>query len=203
MKKTLRTICTLVIILLVFSMYALPSLAAETTHFTLYGHQLSRGIQNVQCNNAVDSATYPHLYAAINLAISDWDWHLSLLNDAYSVNWNLTHVDPQTNIIPEITFVAMNNIAIRNEFGDNIFNQGVSYAFTAFYDQNGARTNPYSNDWYSTKIVFCVDILAAHYLNDVYALKQTANHEIGHALGLDHHDDHGVIMYPKKRRLHS
>ena len=132
------------------------------------------------------------------MAVADWDWHLNLLNEQYGVNWNISIITNQQTT-PEIIFIDMTINEILAEFGTSPFANGPAYAFTAFYNQSGQRVDPRENHWYSCKIIFCVEILGDRYMDDVYALKQTANHEIGHALGLkDYPGDYGVIMHPDK-----
>ena len=150
------------------------------------------GIGSVTCSNRIDSTTHNVLWNAVQTAIADWDWHLSLLNAQYGVDWNVFSVGS--------TASATITVAEKPEgFGLLGTAETIMYAFT---EDEGDRfltndVDPSQKDW-KTVIVWVdiEEIDGLGYLNNATYLRRMMNHEFGHALGLNHYsDDEGVIMY--------
>ncbi len=207
LKTTQKGMCFISIFALTIALsFAQP--AGAETFYTFNGHKLSQGIGNVDCLNSVSVNQYPYLWGAVEDAIKDWDWHLGLLNEQYNVNWNLTKYSENGNY-PTIEFIAMTDGVYFKQFTDyysrdiNIFTKAVTRLYKEELDSNGNRSHASfrNEDWTTTQIVFLTDrwgdpLEDESPINDYYELKTTANHEIGHVLGLAHDpNDKGVIMY--------
>ncbi len=203
MKKQLtKILCTICVVFALVCCTTTQIVSASDNGYKLLGDGFSQGIDEVTCKNNVNGENFPILYAAIEAAIVDWDWHLGLLNEQYGKNWDMTSVSEANAMIE---FYAMSNEE--------------AYAFLETYTGNADEldsskaanttcwaylTPDNSIKWNYCTIIFLYENLALHgVLENYYTLQIIANHEIGHALGLDDYVDeqgnpldNGVIMHP-------
>ncbi len=194
-KKMVRVISLAVCLVMLLStaVYA----AEGDDHYQLFGHKLRNGIDNVTCANNISTIEATALYSAVEQAVVDWDWHLNLLNQEFSsegLSFDIESV--QTN---------KENAQIRFQLVDSLSQIALKkdpYATTMYYtvlvDNPSFDNNIWAQDydWDYSVIWFDKQLLQEDGLfNNSGLLKRIVNHEIGHALGLDHYDDTGVIMY--------
>lgn len=207
MKKFLIALVTV----LVCGMFVQSVSAANPVNgfYTLNMTKFAQGIGSVECVNSVDRNLYEEMWNAVNAAILDWDWHLGLLKTWYGVDYNIYKVNADAiaeSTYADVEFLAMSSYQYIAEYDNNPplkdENGSKSVALTLWYrsTDNGGRVQVRLgvDNWSSTQVIFITDYLnEKSCLYDYDALKETANHEIGHALGLAHDDhDTGVIMYP-------
>ncbi len=195
-KKAVLYLLTFVILLISLSV---PSLAASSNT-----PKFGQGIQGVSCYNAVSASEYPVLHMAVNAAIADWDWHLGLLNNQHGTNYNFVTLEQKENyFFPMIEFVVCESDAM-------VENTNYLASTRFFYNakfENGVGSRNENilceEDWESTVIEFYIDqIREAAIASNYQQLRSMANHEIGHALGLEHttDGDDGVLMYYSQSR---
>lgn len=196
--KKMRNLLAMGLVMVLLMTVAAPLAAAEE-YYTYNDHTFAQGIDRVDCFNFVDADSYATLHTAVDTAILDWDWHLGLLNEQYGTSWDLvSFVGNRHEEVPMIECVAMTDAEYAAYAGSGV-NDKVMINYYGL--ENGivrSSVDRNTQNWYSVEIIFLVDQLrAAGELDDYAYLRSLANHEIGHALGLNHDEiDCGVIMYP-------
>lgn len=213
-KKILKMTSVLCIVVVLLCSVFTQIVSAGDDSYCLLGGRFTQGIENVTCKNNVLVSDFPELYAAVEAAIVDWDWHLSILNERYNVNWNMTSTADENAMV---TFCAMSNADatefVREYAKDEEGNipEGLEFApystpvgFTTFWNDDES-IKEYTDSWNECIVVFLYENMSWQgILDDYYTLQIIVNHEIGHTLGLDEYgngdgegeEDTGVIMHP-------
>ena len=220
MKKAARSIISIFMIIIFVFCLSMSALADEAItdmngqrYLVFGGHMVDQfgdkhTLDNVECYiDFVASSNFP-LWTAINDAIDDWNWHLGYISktmsaqDGYSgdyYNFGMAHGNV-TKAQADIRFEYTNDYI--NKYNEIMTS---TYAFCEPYNAVGqsvlvdVATN--RENWRYSVITFSQRMFneynISHTDSETAALmKRTANHEIGHALGLAHDTrDTGIIMY--------
>ncbi len=201
-KQLIKVFCTVFVVFALVCCMTTQIVSASGDGYLLLGGAFNQGIDEVTCKNNVNGEDYPILYAAIEAAIVDWDWHLALLNEQYGKSWDMISV---TGSNAMIEFYAMSNeeaLAFLEVYtGSPTTLKPGGAAFATHWVDSTTNNGP---GWDICRIVFLYERLETQeVLEDYYTLQIIANHEIGHALGLDDYVDeqgnpldNGVIMHP-------
>jgi len=98
-KQIFKILCTICVVFSLVCCMTTQIVSASDDGYLLIGAGFNQGIDEVTCKNNVNVEDFPILYAAIEAAIVDWDWHLALLNERYGKSWDMSSVSEANTMI--------------------------------------------------------------------------------------------------------
>ena len=146
-----------------------------------FGGKLIGGIYNRKYYLGFTSTATAYINASKN-AILDWNYAVNANNNGVGTDFYFT----QSSTIPG------SSIRFWGEYHPDVDWQGLTMMYDSsgtYIDEDGIITN----DWSIVDIIFNTDSAPTTQSSE---MKKIAGHEIGHAIGLAHVNDHGRLMHP-------